>query len=216
MITSTSNKKPKNKISYQWGDNHLLVVLNNNIQPRIKVLFWAEFIVTMGMATIFLLESLPFSGNVLNWIGGIGAAVLYVLAGYRFLSRMFYEERVFLDSESITLMERTPFAQRRNRYLWREIGPLHYIGKEEKTDHPLKGRCYDYFGFETREQLIQSLHQEGSLSFNHNGFRIRFAKGVYSWDAEEMVNMMKLYAGNKLRLGIEWARMLQEHEWGDV
>lgn len=216
MLASIPKRKPTCKISYQWGDDHLLIELGNNLQPRIKALFWAELLVTIGMATIFLFKSMPLSSQVMSWIGGIGAATLYLMAAYRFLSRMMYEERLFLDTESITILERTPFAQKHNRYLWREIGPLHYIGKDEKTDHPLKGRCYDYFGFETREQLIQSLHQEGNLFFNHNGFTIRFAKGVYSWHAEEMVNMMKLYAGSKLRLGMEWARMLQEHEWDDA
>ncbi|MCD6062668.1 MAG: hypothetical protein K0R82_579 [Flavipsychrobacter sp.] len=216
MFAFLRNRKPGSKISYQWGDDCLLIELGNNIQPRIKILFWAEFMVTIGMATVFLFKSIPFSSDVLNWAGGAGAAALYLMSGYRFLSRMLYEECLFLDADSITIIERTPFAQKHNRYLWREIGPLHYIGKEEKTDHPLKGRCYDYFGFETREQLIQSLHQEGNLFFNHNGLAIRFAKGVYSWHAEEMVNMMKLYTGSKLRLGMEWARMLQEHEWGDA
>ena len=216
MIAANHTKASKSKITYHWGDNNLLVVLSNNIHPRIKALFWAEFLVTIGMATIFVGQAIPFSGDLLHWGVAVGAATLYLLAGFRFISRMFFEEKIFLDTESITVVERTPFTQKLGRYKWNEMGPLHYIGKDEKTDHPLKGKCFDYLGFETREHLIQSLHQEGNFYFNHSGFPIRFAKGVYSWDAEEMVNMMKLFAGSKLRLGIEWARMLQEHEWDDV
>jgi hypothetical protein len=215
MATPTSKKLPKNKISYQWGNGHLIIALGNNIQPRIKALFWGEFIITFGMATIFLGKSLPFSGNIINWIAGVGAAALYLLAGYRFLSRMLYVEKLFLDADSFTIIERSPFSQKERRYKWKEMGPLHYLGKSEKTDHPLKGGCYDYFGFETQEHLIQSLHQEGNLYFNYCGYPVRFARGVYSWDAEEMVNMMQLYAGDKFKLGMEWARMLQEHEWDD-
>ena len=96
------------------------------------------------------------------------------------------------------------------------MGPLHYVGKPEKTDHPLKGECYDYFGLETHEHLLQSLHHEGNLYFNYEGFPIRFARGVYSWHAEEMVRMMQLYTGNTLKLGPEWERMLQEQEWDDA
>lgn len=216
MTLQAGKKEVKKKISYQWGDDCLLIVLGNNIPPRIKFLFWAEFVFTIGMATIFLKESLPFSGNFFNWIACAGAAVLYLLAAYRFLSRMLYIEKLFLDNDSMTVAERTPFSQKDRRYKWQDMGPLHYMGKAEKTDHPLKGNCFDYFGFETQEQLIQSLHQEGNLYFNYKGLPVRFARGVYSWDAEEMVNMMKLFAGDKLRLGIEWARMLQEHEWDDA
>lgn len=216
MALLGNKKEAKRKISYQWGDDCLLIVFGNNIQPRIKFLFWGEFVFTIGMATILLKEFLPFSGNFFSWFAGLGAAVLYLLAAYRFLSRMLYIEKLFLDSDSMTIAERTPFVRKDRRYKWSDMGALHYIGKPDKTDHPLKGKCFDYFGFETQEQLIQSLHQEGNLYFNYEGYPIRFARGIYSWDAEEMVNMMKLYAGDKLRLGMEWARMLQEHEWDDA
>lgn len=42
--------------------------------------------------------------------------------------------------------------------------------------------------------------------------RVYFAAGVYSWHAEEIVRMMKLYMGANLQLGPEWKEMLQEQE----
>jgi hypothetical protein len=93
---------------------------------------------------------------------------------------------------------------------------LHYEGKGAKTDHPLKGKCFDYFGFETQEHLIQSLHHDGNMYFDTIEGRIYFAAGVYSWDAEEMVQMMKLFIGPVLKLGPEWKEMLQEQEFDDV
>ena len=69
--------------------------------------------------------------------------------------------------------------------------------------------------FETHEHLIQSLHHDGNLYFNTHEGRVYFASGVYSWDAEEMVQMMLLYIGSSLQLGPEWKEMLQEQEFDD-
>ncbi|OJW83668.1 MAG: hypothetical protein BGO69_05060 [Bacteroidetes bacterium 46-16] len=204
------------EITYHWGDDHLRITLGNRIQPRIRILFWSELLATVGLATVFLVRSLPLTLSLINWISGAGALLLYSLALYRFLSRIFFHEEIVLSRYALTIIQHTPFRRYRRRYDWRSIGPLHYAGKEKKTDHPLKGRNYDYFGFETHEHVIQSLYHDGNLYFNYAGYPIRFARNVYSWDAEEMVNMMKIFAGNSLRLGPEWDSMLQEHEMGDT
>jgi len=198
------------KILYNWGTSHLQIKLGDRIAPRIKALYWGEFLLTAGMATVFLLQSLPFRASFIHVISGIGSAFLYALAAYRFMTRMMYKEEVWLDEEFLMLVNITPFKRKVSRYSWQDVGPLHYAGKMTKTDHPLKGQCYDYFGFETQEHLIQNMYDEGNLYFNYCGFSVRFAKGVYSWSAEEMIRMMKLYMGDTLRLGPEWKRMAQE------
>ena len=168
------------------------------------------------MATIFLLQSYPLKNNLINWIATIGASLLYLLAAYRFLARMFLKEKLLIDTHSITIIKRSLLTQNVRRYFWRDIGELHYQGKASKTDHPLKGNSFDYFGFETQEHLIQSLHHDGNLFFNTaDGTRVSFAPGVYSWDAEKMVQMMKIYIGSSLKLGPEWDNMLQEQEYDD-
>ncbi len=202
----------KKDITYHWGEDHLMITLGSRIQPRIRILFWGEFLFTTGMATIFLLQSFPLSSHFTHWIAALGAAVLYLLASYRFLARMYFHEKIVLDKEELTIIQKTPFVHHTRQYDWRDIGPLRYAGKKNKIDHPLKGKCYDYFGFETHEHLIQSLHQEGNLSFTYRGHAVYFARGVYSWDAEEMVHIMRLFTGPVLRLGPEWEYMLQEHE----
>jgi hypothetical protein len=188
-----------------------LIRLGNRTQPRIRALYVIEFMVTTGMATIFLLQSVPFRHNIVNWTAAIGASGLYLLSAYRFLARIFFSERLMLDQHSLTLVKKTIFSQQVRRYDWRSIGALHYEGKVPKTDHPLKGKCFDYFGFETQEHLIQSLHHDGNLYFDTHTGRVYFAAGVYSWDAEEMVQMMKMYIGSALQLGPEWQEMLQEN-----
>jgi hypothetical protein len=84
------------------------------------------------------------------------------------------------------------------------------MGKDVKTDHPLKGQSFDYFGFDTHEQLVQNLHQEGNLCIYFYHQQVRFGKGVYLWHAEELVQMMKLFAGESLKLGAEWKYLMHE------
>jgi len=199
-------------ITYYWGDQTLLISLGNRTNSRIRALYLVEFLFLAAMATVFLLQALPLTNNFLHWTACIGASLIYLLAANRFLARMFFTERLLLDQHSITIIKKSLFSQNIKRYDWRQIGTLHYEGKSRKTDHPLKGICYDYLGFETQEQLIQSLHHNGNLYFDTNEGRVYFASGVYSWDAEEMVQLMKLYIGSSLQLGPEWAEMLQGQE----
>lgn len=202
----------KRNITYHWGDRALLITLGNKVGRRIRALYIAELVLTLSMATVFLLQSIPFRHNIINWIAAVGASVLYIIAAYRFLARMFFKEQLLLDAGHITIIRNTLLTRHASRFDWRHIGPLHYQGKAAKTDHPLKGKYFDYFGFETHEHLIQSLHHEGNLYFDTPNGRIYFAPGVYSWDAEKMVQMMKLYCGTSLQLGPEWSNMLQEEQ----
>lgn len=202
----------KRSITYYWGDHSLLITLGNRTQMRIRALYIVELIFTAGMATIFLLQTIPFKHTFLHWAASLGASILYLLAAHRFLARMFFSEQLLLDEYSLTIIKKTLLSQHVSRYDWRHIGTLHYAGKGTKTDHPLKGKCFDYFGFETQEHLIQSLHHDGNMYFDSKEGRVYFASGVYSWDAEEIVRMMKIYIGSHLQLGPEWKEMLQEQE----
>ena len=197
-------------ITYYWGDHSLLITLGNRTHKRIKALYCAEFLFTVGMATIFLLQSFPLTHSFIHWVGCIGASIIYLLAANRLLSRIFFSERLLLDEHSITIIRKTLFSKSIKRYDWLQTGALHYEGKGKKTDHPLKGISFDYLGFETHEQLLHSLHHNGNLYFDTYQGRVYFAPGVYSWDAEEMVQIMKLYIGSSLQLGPEWKEMLQE------
>lgn len=206
----------KRDFTYYWGDRNLLITLGNKISNRILALYIAEFVLTTAMATVFLFQSFPFTHNIINWVAAVGASLLYILASYRFLARIFFSEQLSLDAQYITIIRKTFLSTQVNRYDWKYIGEMHYEGKGTKTDHPLKGKSFDYFGFETQEHLIQSLHHEGNLYFDSPDGRIYFAPGVYSWDAEKLVQIMKIYSGTQLKLGPEWKEMLQEQELDDA
>ena len=202
----------KKTISYHWGKDHLLIDLGNRVETRIRILFVAEWLLLSGMATIFLLHSLPLQAGWTHWISGLGALACYVLAAYRLLSRIFQREQLLLEPGGLMFIRQNLWMKRRAFYSWDSLGYLHYTGHDLKTDHPLKGSHFDYFGFDTHEHLVQRLHHEGNLFFEHARGQVRFARGVYLWHAEELVQMMKLFAGNALKLAPEWKFILQEPE----
>ncbi len=204
------------EITYRWAKDYMLIDLGNRIEPRIRVLFWAEFLFTLAFASVFMVQAFPIRAHWIHWCTAFGASLLFILAAIRFISRIYLKEQLILTDSHLTVVQRTFFRREAQRYHWYYIGPLHYLGKDNKTDHPLKGKSFDYFGFETHEHLIQNLHQEGSLCFTYHGHSVRFGKFVYSWHAEEVVRMMKLYMGETLQLGSEWRRIMQEHEWDDA
>ncbi len=205
-----------NSINYFWGKDHLIISLGNRTNFRIKALYLIEFIIISGMATLLLLQSIGTGKGYMAMAADIGAGLLYVLAAYRFLARMFFNELIVLDEYALTLIRRSLFSRQEKQIYWYNVCMLHYAGMAIKTDHPLKGKCYDYFGFDTQEQLVQNLHNPGNLYVDTLLGRVYFASGVYSWDAEEMVQMMKLYAGKRLRLGPEWEEMQALEEYGDI
>ena len=56
------------KITYYWGDQSLLITLGNRTNGRIRALYFVEFMFTMAMATIFLLQALPLNHNFVHWV----------------------------------------------------------------------------------------------------------------------------------------------------
>lgn len=203
----------KEKIGYFWGKDDLLIDLGNRIEPRIRIIYWIEFIVVIGIATIFLLQSLSMHAGWIHISASIVIGIIYLFAAYRFLSRMFYREKIRISNNHFSIIRKTPFRYSIASYNREKMGALHYKGKDAKTDHPLKGKCFDYFGFDTQERLVQDLHHDGNLYFEYNGISVRFARGIYSWHAEEIVNMIRLYAGSSLQLGEEWQYLMQEIDW---
>ncbi len=202
-------------ITYNWGRDHLLIDLGYRLEPRVRALFWAELTLTFSMASVFLMKAFPFSGQWMHWATGVGAVVLYLLAAWRFLSRMAYREQLLVENAHFTIIQTTFLKKQVHRYLWTEMGHLHYASNPKKTDHPLKGKHIDYWGFDTQEHVVQRLYQEGNLYFNYDGYAVRFGRNIYSWHAEEIVRMICLYAGDRLHLGAEWRNLMQEHEWDD-
>lgn len=205
----------ENRITYHWGEKNVLIDLGYRVHAKVKLIIWAEFVLLFLIATSVLLQSVYMSESYLRIIGTSAAGIIYCIAGYRFLTRTFYSEKLLLTPDTIDIIQRTPFKITSHKYEWQFMGPLHYIGKAPNTEQLLKNYSRNNFTIEYHERVLNRIIIEDNLYFNYGGFPVRFGKSLYSWDAEEVVNIMQLYIGNKLVLGPEWQQMVQEHETGD-
>jgi hypothetical protein len=205
-----------NGITYYWGKHDLQVHLGTRLDPRVRIVYWGEFLIAIGMATIFVSQYFDFKSTLLQLFINAGACMLYTIACYRFISRMYFREQLIITPTQFQIIRQTPFSKFHQHFDWQYMSPLRYIGKDRKTDHPLKGGCFDYFGFDTQEKLVQDLHHDGNLYFEYRGVPVRFARGIYTWHAEEIVRMIQLHAGSLLVLDDEWQTILQESEWDET
>jgi hypothetical protein len=167
------------EITYHWAKDHLLIDLGNRSDMRIRIYYWMELLFTAGLATVFLIRVWPLADWV-HLFTVTGAVILYILAGMRFLFRISLREQILLTQNHLTLVRKSLITRKVMQYEWRHMGELHYLGLDQKTDHPLKGHYFDYFGFETNEHFIQNLHRDGSLYFTYHNYPVRFGRLIYS------------------------------------
>lgn len=200
----------QSNITYHWGDGHLLIDLGSRLPRRLKALFWVELIFTFCLATIVLRHSFESPTYWVKACTTVGATLLYLLAAFRFSSNLSFREQLLLTDQYFIIIHRKLFQKKVQRFYWKDISPLRYAGQAPKTSHPLKGAHYDFWGFDSHENLVQSLHQEGNICFRYGREEIRFGRNVYSWHAEELVRMMQLYAGKSIRVDPVWEEMMEE------
>ena len=185
------------EVNYLWGDNNLLIDLGGQSVLKKRAFLWSELLLTICFATLFLISSFSFTEGVWGMFAVGCACVLFLLASYRFISRMFASEKLILKPEYLQIINRSPFYYKVEEYDWDGVGTLHYAGQQKAA---------------SSDSLMQYFYNQGSLLFIYNDKEICFGKGMPIWDAEEVVNMMLLYKGDKITLGPEWDLIMHQHE----
>lgn len=203
----------KKTIQYYWGEDSLKVDLGNRVESRIKLILCVEFMVTVAMATVFLFRSLQMQQSIVAVILCLGACILYGMASYRLISRFYYKEQLVITRDHFTIITKTLLYKKILAYDWRYVGTLHYVGKDFRNSFHNYNEGYDYLDFSKQQFLLQDLHQSGNLFFNYKNTGVRFARGIYSWHAEEIVRMIQLFTGSSLKLGAEWQHLIETSEW---
>ncbi len=202
----------KKSIQYNWGEDFLEIDLGNRVESRARTILVMELVITIAMATVFLLRAFQMEQGLISFLLCLGACMLYGIASYRFISRISFREKLIITESHLAHVKRTPVAKKYSYYDWRCVGTLHYIGKDIRTQHSLL-HSYDPFGLDRNEKLALDLHHEGNLFFFYKEQPIRFARGIYSWHAEEIVRMIQLYTGSSLKLGAEWEYLMETSDW---
>lgn len=182
------------------GDQ-LVIDLGNGLRSRVKILFGVYAIGTL-IVLVFLVGVglVSLQGSVFATIFCLGIAALYFIATKYFFLKVFGKEQLVLNETTLTLSNGASVWQRSRSFDISGISGLQYTGFQKTTDHPLKGQSFDYIGLETQQQVVNTLHDEGNLSFTYDGKTVHFGKDVYSWTAEELNTAISAFTKGRLTI----------------
>jgi hypothetical protein len=166
---------------------------------RIKILFATEGFVLLvcGYALAYQIVDF-FPEQLVAFFLLLPIDLLFIVGGARFVIKIFDDEEITISSDALTIRERKWLIKKSNVYSLQDVHDVCYTGYAKKTDHPLKGNSYDYFGFETREKEISRLHDEGHVNFQYNNKTVRFGSNLCTWDAQRISDVMSEFTNGKL------------------
>lgn len=122
----------------------------------------------------------------------IGAFIyLYFWVSYMLLKQAFSYEKLSLG-EGIAILEKGSVGKSSSEiYDISKIKNLQYnYQAEPSTEHPLKGKSIDYFGFGANDKVITNMHRDESIAFEYEGKTVYFGKRLYSWDFETIYELI--------------------------
>ncbi len=183
-------------------ENGVLIAFGT-INTKLRILFFFEAIVStsfIAMGAIWGISALSQELYGL-FIFCIGLIVLGCVLIWRYLTRVFRREKMFVTKDTITLINTSFSGKQQHTYDISAISFLNYMGRGKKTDHPLKGQSFDYLGFETQELVIGEVNTEGNISFSYGGKIVHFGRDVYSWDAEKINEQLVKITNGTLSIG---------------
>lgn len=182
---------------YQGG-KHIRLSPPYNSKPRILDFFYAfNFLIgTIGFSYLLLAN---WRDSIMGSILAILAIVAFAIGFYRFINKATEMEKLFINPQSLVIVNSSLFKVDKKSYLLANISDLKFLEKELYEPHPLKGETFDYLGFQTEQKVIEDLHSEGRVSFLYNGRQVRFGKDLASWDFNNLEVLLYDLTGNDFR-----------------
>ncbi len=180
-----------------------IVLLSNAFDSRAKILNIVYFVVFTGFALYMILFFGMFDpdfsngGTIVGVIIWLTVTGVYVFAGYRFLNKALQTETLVIDNNAIRL-SKGGFIKKSAEYDINLVTNFRHLNKAEVTKHPLAGQSFDYLGFQTQQQVINEMHGDNRLAFDYEGSIITFGENIYSWEFEELADLLNQAAGKNI------------------
>jgi hypothetical protein len=168
---------------YQEGK---LIILSKSFDNRAKILNVFYFFVFTAAGIGFTGKMLD--GNSLTVPLGIflfAMVGVFLFAGYKFVNKALYSERILINKNNLTIIK-TGLTTQKNSYDNTLISNFRHLDIQEPTKHALAGQTFDYLGFQTEQAVINNMHGNDRLAFDYDGKTIKFGENVYTWDFEEL------------------------------
>jgi hypothetical protein len=190
----------KTLIKVQDYNNGKLISISTPFSNRKKLL---DFV----YAVMFIVGAFGFCSLLLTrWNDSIGASIVAILmiiacliAFYRFINKATEAEKLFIIQDRLEIISSSFLKNFKKTFLVEGISDFKFLENERYEPHPLKGETYDYLGFQTEQQVIHDMYNEGRVSFIYEGRRVRFGKELASWDFNELEVLLYEVTGNDFR-----------------
>jgi hypothetical protein len=180
-------------MTVQTFEHGTLIILSKPFDTRPKALYLAYSIV-FGVGGVFLLgllfyEYLPIAGTIVL----LAFVIAQFVASYRFGRSAMLQEEIFIDAKELILMVKSIGIMKRQVFDLASVTHFRFLDKPVMAPHPLAGESFDYLGFQTEQQVINEMHGDNRLAFAYNGTTVKFGKSIYSWDFDEIFDLLRSY-----------------------
>ena len=182
--------------------NGKIVTLSISLDTRPKMLHLIYFAVFFLFGLLFL-RMIQTSDRIDNnfWlIVSLLVPAFMILLAYRFANKAVQSEKLIVNKHNLTLVKAGLFTSQKRSYDVKYIENFRHLGTTGNVSkHPLAGDSFDYTGFQVREQLANSVHQENRLAFDYQGRTIKFGENIYSYEFEDLEVVLYEITGNYFR-----------------
>jgi hypothetical protein len=180
-------------MTVQPFDHGTLIILSKPFDTRSKALYLAYSLV-FAAGGVFLLgllfyEYLPIAGTIVL----LAFVIAQFVASYRFGRSATLQEEIFIDAKELILMVKGIGIMKRQVFDLALVTQFRFLDKPVMAPHPLAGESFDYLGFQTEQQVINEMHGDNRIAFDYNGMTIKFGKNIYSWDFDEILQLLRSY-----------------------
>lgn len=174
------------------NENSKTVRIKDLNSTKVKVLYAFYFIVFTSIVLFFggLILETTFSFFNIGFIILIVLVSLYFAAAYRMFNKIYSYEEIIIDSKTLTIKEYKFFKVQYQIFELDKIHNYRYLDIPVASDHPLHGKSIDYTGFGVQENVIRNVHGSKKLAFDYEGKVITFGEFAFSWDYEELANLI--------------------------
>lgn len=179
-----------------------LIEFSKQTNSKVNVILYAEAFLSLIGAIAFLLiaisELYEPGDHLFITIIIACLSLVFFLAFRRYITKATAKESLLISPHTLCIINNSIFQRSQHQYAITEITEMKFLGKQHMTDHPLKGESFDYLGFQTQQEVINTVHDGGNISFSYNGKQIHFGKSVPSWHAEEIDKLIRKATLGKL------------------
>jgi hypothetical protein len=179
-----------------------IVTLSRGLDTRPKMLhiiYFATFFLG-GLLFLRMIQTSERIDNNFQLILALFVPAFLLMVAYRFANKAVQSEKLIVSKHDLTLVKAGLLTSKKRSYDIKYIENFRHLASTGTVSkHPLAGDSFDYTGFQVREQLANSVHQDNRLAFDYKGSTIKFGQNIYSYEFEDLEVIIYEITGSYFR-----------------